>query len=503
MKNMESENETLAKVLKYEKSQGRLTKYVVYVGKWILLILPIILVIITLLTVFGVRDVPNATKFVEQSPEYQILTIIYVIMLVIYFLNSVVVLISALKTNQSLNLRLKYEKKRGRPIESLDGFELLYDNVKRVLKIMYLTSAVCIFSVILFLSMLLIGDENLSFVAMASSLVGVGLALTIRSVNLNITDVNGLQDFFKPSIHEIFLDNYFSEVFSNHLDPISFLKWDEYKRNINSILTSSFKQNIKKQERNELPLTFAIERILFLYYLHYQEILTQDKLEKELAEVINTDSDNFDVQQGVIIENDWCFSREDIFNLFQFIKKYNSGFFTLIDRLQLELADNIERVANDPIYCDTSCQETVTLNSELNLMIYLFNNSPDSRDYTVRVVAPGFEPKKISLNIEVEGKGSFEIPNHDIPLVSKNQKDIVSTLSSMLENGDTAWLTLEPIQKGEKTIQIFLENSEGEIIEGETRVIKVKTDIKSYLKKLSSVGSVISGIAVALSRALF
>jgi hypothetical protein len=73
----------------------------------------------------------------------------------------------------------------------------------------------------------------------------------------------------------------------------------------------------------------------------------------------------------------------------------------------------------------------------------------------------------------------------------------------MMENADTAWLTLEPTQKGEKTIQIFLENDEGEIVEGETRVVKVKTDIKSYLKKLSSLGSVVSGIAVALSRVAF
>ncbi|TFF97899.1 MAG: hypothetical protein EU541_07570 [Promethearchaeota archaeon] len=501
---MESENkELLAKVLKYEKAQGRLTKYVVYVGKWILLGLPILLVIITIMNLLWVNEVPNATKFVEQPPSYQVLTIIYLIILVIYFLNSIILLISSLKTKQSLKYRLKFEKKRGRPIESLDGFELLYDNVKRVLKIMDLTSIVCIFSVILFLSMLLIGNKDLGFVAMPSSLVGVGLALAIRSLNLNITDVNGLQDFFKPYIHQIFLDNYFSEVFSNHLDPISYLKWDEYQMNLKSILTSKFKQQIAKQEKDEFPITFAIERILFLYYLHYQEILSEEQFKKELGEVIDTDSDIFDLKEGVLIENSWCFSRKDIFNLFKFIKKYNSGFFTLMDRLQLELADNIERIAKDPIYCDTSCQETVTLNSELNLMVYLYNNSDDSRNYTVRVNAPGFEPKKLSLNIEVEGRGEFKIPNHDIPLISDGKEDIVSTLSSMLENGDTAWLTLEPIQKGEKTIQIFLENNEGEIIEGETRVVKVKTDIKSYLKKLSSLGSVVSGIAVALSRVAF
>ncbi len=500
---MKSENKKLEKVLKYEKTQASLTKYVIYIGKWLLLGLPIALVVITILNLFVFESVPAATRFAEEPPQYQILTIVYAIILVIYFLNAIILLISSLKTRQSLKYRLAFEKKRGRPIESLDGFGLLYDNVKRVLSLMDLTSIVCIFSVVLFLSMLIMDNKDLGFVAMPSSLVGVGLALTIRSLNLNITDVNGLQDFFKPYIHQIFLDNYFSEVFSNHLDPISFLKWDEYAASIKSILTSKFKQKIEKQEPGEFPITFAIERILFLYYLHYQEILTIEDVKRELGEVIDVNSDIFDVKEGVLIENAWCFSRKDMFNLFQFIKEYNPGFFTLIDRLQLELADNIERLAKDPIYYDTSCQETVTLNSELNLMVFLYNNSPESKNYTVRVAAPGFEPKKLSLNERVEGRGTFEIPNKEIPLISKKDDDIVGVVSSMLENGDTVWVTLEPVQKGEKTIQIFLENEDGEIVEGETRVVKVKTDIKSYIKKISSLGSVVSGIAIALSRALF
>lgn len=500
---MEQQSKELKKVKRGESVQEVLIKYIVYVGKWFLYFLPIILVAITITTVFGVKEIPEATRFSEQSTAYQVLTLIYVVIIGIYFLNSLILLISSIQTGASLSSRLEYEKKRGRPIQSLDGFEYLYDNVEGVLKMMTLTSIVCIISVALFITMLIFGDINLSFAAMATSLVGVGLAITIRSLNLDIHNVNGLQDFFKPLMHQIYLDNYFSEVFANHIDPITYLKWDEYKMGIKKLLTSKFIDQIKKKEKDEMPITFAVERLLFLYYLEYQGVLTEEQMTNEAKEILNANSKDFDLEKGFLIEDMWYFSKQNIFDLFEFIKEYNSGFFTLIDRLQLELADNIERISKDPVYCDTTSQETVTLNTELNIMAFIYNNSKNAEKYRIRISAPGFEPNDIRLDMKVEGRGDFEIPTKPIPLISKNEVDITQVLSTMLENGDTAWVTLEPRQKGEQTIQIFLETAEGEIIEGETRIVKVKKDMKTYLKKLSSLGSVVSGIAVALSRALF
>jgi hypothetical protein len=72
----------------------------------------------------------------------------------------------------------------------------------------------------------------------------------------------------------------------------------------------------------------------------------------------------------------------------------------------------------------------------------------------------------------------------------------------MLENGDTAWLTLEPRETGVQTIQIFLLSEDGTIIEGKTRAVKVTKNFKDYIKKLSSLGSLLGGIAVPLARIL-
>ncbi|MFX0156295.1 MAG: hypothetical protein ACFE9Q_17365, partial [Candidatus Hodarchaeota archaeon] len=68
-------------------------------------------------------------------------------------------------------------------------------------------------------------------------------------------------------------------------------------------------------------------------------------------------------------------------------------------RLQLELADNIVRISNDPIYMDSSAQEVVYLNTELNIFCFLYNNSPEAKKFTVKINAPGFEPSKLKLDV--------------------------------------------------------------------------------------------------------
>ncbi|MFW9896841.1 MAG: hypothetical protein ACFFD7_13630 [Candidatus Thorarchaeota archaeon] len=486
---MEGELEKdLSKILKKEKFQGNMISYMSKVGKLLLFTLPLVLVVITILTLFATLDIT--------------LTIVFYVVLSIYFFNSVMLLLGANSTESSLKMRLNFERKRGRPIDSLDGFDLLATNVKRVTNLLKLISLICFVALILFLVMLL-GIENiLGFAAAGFALVGFSLALLIRSLNLNIHDVNGLQDFYKPTTHQIFLDNFFAEILSNHLDPVTFLKWDEYLAEINKILTPSFVQKIKEQEPDELPITFAIENILFLYYLKFQEVLTEEQFLLELKEVIDVNSQSFDIEKGMLIENIWHFSQKDIGKLFSYIKKYNPGFFNIIDRLQLELADNIERLSIDPIYMDSTAQEVVFLNSELNIFCFLYNNAPESKKFALKVNAPGFEPNKLKLDIEVEGRGTFLIPDKPIPLISSEGRDIAGVLSSMLENGDTTWLTLEPRETGEQTIQIFLLSQDGTIIEGKTRVVKVSKNMKTYLKKLSSIGSLLGGLAVPLARIL-
>lgn len=481
-------NQELAKVIKKEKRQSSLTNYITKVGKVLLYILPLILLAVTVMTFIFPIDFT--------------LTVIFISVLVIYGFNSLMLFYGALLTDSSLKMRLDIERRRGRPIDSLDGFDLLYDNVNKVISLLKIISYLCFGAIVLYTIMLVFNFIELGFAAIGFALIGLGLALLIRSLNLKIQDVNGLQDFYKPTTHQIFLDNFFGDIFSNHLDPVTFLKWDEYLAGINKILKQDFINQVKSHEEDELPITFAIEQILYLYYLKFQNVLTDEIFHSEIEEVLNINDESFDLNKGLMINGVWYYSKEDLFNVFRYIKEYNPGFFNIIDRVQLELTDNIERLSKDPIYMDNSCQEVVFLDGELNIMVFLYNNAPNEKKYRLRVIAPGFEPNNVAVDVEVEGRGTFEIPSHNIPLTSREGIDICGVVSNMLENGDTVWITLEPRHIGEQTVQIFLETQEGIIIEGKTRAVKVTKDFRARLKKLTSIFSLLGGIAAPLARVL-
>ncbi len=96
----------LSQILKKEKFQGNMIGYMTKVGKLLLFVLPIALVAITILTLFTALDIT--------------LILIFYIILVIYLFNSIMLFLGANSTESSLKMRLNFERKRGRPIDSLD-----------------------------------------------------------------------------------------------------------------------------------------------------------------------------------------------------------------------------------------------------------------------------------------------------------------------------------------------------------------------------------------------
>jgi hypothetical protein len=70
----------------------------------------------------------------------------------------------------------------------------------------------------------------------------------------------------------------------------------------------------------------------------------------------------------------------------------------------------------------------------------------------------------------------------------------------MLKNGDAVWLTLEPREKGEQTIQVFLMEPDGTVIEGKTMTVDIFTNFLFLIKKLTGSSSVLGGVATPVLR---
>ena len=115
----------LKKIKRLEGKQAFLIGYVSKIGKWFLFILPIVLVVLSLLIILDIFS------------DYT-LTVSFYVILGVYGLNSLLLLLGAFYTQKALKNRLKFERKRGRPIDSLDGFDLLDNNVKKVINLLFI-----------------------------------------------------------------------------------------------------------------------------------------------------------------------------------------------------------------------------------------------------------------------------------------------------------------------------------------------------------------------------
>ena len=167
----------LKKIKRLEGKQAVLIGYISSIGKWFLFFLPIALVILSLLIILDI--------FSDLT-----LTISFYAVLGVYGINSIILLLGAFYTKKALNKRLIYERKRGRPIDSLDGFDLLANNVQKVINLLFIIALLCLVSLSLFVTMLAIGFVELGYAAIGFALFGFGLALLIRSLKLNIHSVN-------------------------------------------------------------------------------------------------------------------------------------------------------------------------------------------------------------------------------------------------------------------------------------------------------------------------
>ncbi|MHA1377334.1 MAG: hypothetical protein ACTSRG_03020 [Candidatus Helarchaeota archaeon] len=497
-----TKNKLLENVSKKENLQAKLNRYNVNIGKLLLYLIPLTLVILTVI------------NLVTGGAIFQLLLFVFVGILAIYAVNSFLLMMGALSTGQAFTLRLNYERKIGRPLDSLRGFSTIQKKIGNTLNLLKIIALVSFVSLGIYASWITIsvamasglGAKNdladlLSYAGLGFTLITAGLALLVKSVKMDITDVTGLSDYYKPSNHDLFIDNFFGDIFYGSLDPIVKLKWDEFTDVLSTNLKPEFISEIKAKEEGEVPVKFAIEKILYLSYLEVQRVIDRETVKKEINEILNF-GEEYDYESGAKIEGRYYFGVNDLHKIFNCIEKHIPAFFDAIDRLQLELIDNIKILSEDPIYMDVCAEEMVSKDGEINIILFLYNNNPNDEKYKIKIYAPGFQPEELLVDVLCEGRGDFEIPTKEIPLTSDTELDVVEVMSTMLKNGDAVWLTLEPREKAEQTIQIFLMEPDGTVIEGKTMTVDIYTNFLYMIKKLTGSASVLGGVATPVLRTL-
>ena len=123
------------RVEKAESIQHALNIYTKSLGKRLLVFLPIILFIVSIITIVA-----------EDRSTKLLLSYILIVVLMVFFLNSVLIFAHSLKTQKVFELRQKYETKLGKPISSMRGFESIrinLSNTRKQVKVAIFISFVC------------------------------------------------------------------------------------------------------------------------------------------------------------------------------------------------------------------------------------------------------------------------------------------------------------------------------------------------------------------------
>ncbi len=495
MHQREYRNITAASVEHTEAQQQRLASYNRRVGRYLLYILPLLLVALTTLSV---------TKTVDAI----VLLDWFVLALAVFGLNTLFLGLLVSTTRSAFTKRLNLERQNGRPLDSLQGFTTIRDNVDRTLftiRIVFLLSLIVLVLYIIYIHLALSQSDlstSVAVLGLGLSLVCFGASLLVKTVSVDVASVTGMSDFYRPSSHELLLDNFFSDVFRCHLDPVARLKWDEFVENIRVSMRKEFIDSILSKEPDESPVSFAIEKLLYLHYMEFSGVLSHERVIRELDEVLILDRERYHPDTGVKMGTRQYFHTADIFKVFRLIERMTPAFFDIIDRLQLELIDNIAVMAGDPIYVDASVQEVCKKDDECHLMILLFNNTESPRDYIIRVTAAGLEPTELRMSVSAEGRGGNSIPTRPIPLVSDGDLDVAHTLATLLKNSVAVWLTLEPSEIGTKTIQVFVEDERGNVVEGKTMPVAVIRNIEYLFKRMTSGITILAGAVTPAFNAL-
>ncbi len=77
--------------------------------------------------------------------------------------------------------------------------------------------------------------------------------------------------------------------------------------------------------------------------------------------------------------------------------------------------------------------------------------------------------------------------------LSDSGTDVAHVLATMFKNSVTIWLTLEPREIGVQTLQVFVKDSEGHVVEGKTMPVTVIRNIEYLLKRITSGTSILTG----------
>lgn len=308
-------------------------------------------------------------------------------------------------------------------------------------------------------------------------LLSVGQHLPTRSTPFNMVEQTGLLPAYIPPVHPSTLNMVFNDLIKTHMDPLLRSQYDEYTKE----LESGFKRGINRH--------FAHEKFLMTLYRHATG-LDRKTLESEMSEILTKKGMEFVFSHEVFTLESWLV-------LLGLINQRCPAFFRMVDRLKQDLESGRPPAMKDLIF-EVDMENVVT--NKANLFTLFHNLSNKTRTVVFRVQTPNFEPKDLALTYRLEPGEQFWWSKEALPLAAEGDEDVLGKMSGLLKDSTVSWQTLIPSTKGDATVSVRLEETNGELLLGRQINVRVRSEFAHWLRTTGSyVAYLFGGFGVFLS----
>jgi hypothetical protein len=416
----------------------------------------------------------------------------------LFILLSLIFAINGIMLIYSFNREVNKYLKAGTPVQGIRGYDELVDSLKGSMIQSSLITLASALSFIFFLATIEGWIEELSFVNDTNKLmVTLALAMTFVAVSIMFLveypedpsfTPGGLVKYYEPDQFDMYLDNILSDVISTYLDPVTFLKFDDWSSNMLEILKPSFENDEDQTTRLER----ARENIFLLAYLNseYSSVFNDEIVMKELDQLFG------DKLQIFISGDDIGLTWSEVKDIIDRVEDIAPEPFRLVDRLLINLTDNYKQFSSKDLYFTVSAKSYQGSVRESAGMIAFLLNLTDKTDRIFKVWLNAdintMSPHKQSVTIKLDGL-TDPLPKEQPPLITSEGEDILSVLSDLLQVGDAVWFRLQSSGFGYRVVTIQAQEEGTAKLFGKSYEMKFTKSIgwyiKSYLPKLSALGS--------------
>ena len=323
------------------------------------------------------------------------------------------------------------------------------------------------FSMILLATATKSGTVAWNLALLVSTSTGFIYTFHAQYTNLNVKQLGDRFPnlvFHAPTHHQTQLGSILSDLLSAHLDPDLELEWNNWKTELHNSLMPG---NDKKQ---------ALERLLYLLYLHNLGEITDADVRKEFSTFIIKGN-----LESILYNQDSDFNWRTLQRLISHANAWQPSAFNLLDRLQIDLLSGKPEISRAKWRMDVALDD-LCVGGATNLFIVLNNQTFEKRNVTVEVLVPNGEPETRTHRFELD---ACPPPRNALKLSATNDEDCLDWIPRYLHKGVVLWMNIAWNRNfyGRTNIQVVLRDESGIVLESKVLTTEVSRKTSNALRK--------------------